>query len=104
MADGTPVAQLQKPTDSHSRRRLRPLASLVPRLTSGDLDLDARPASSRAVHLQPAAERFDSISETGEPRPEVGVGAADAIISNREPKHVIDEVKGDPHTLGVRVL
>lgn len=47
---------------------------------------------------------FDSISEAGEPRPQAGVGPTDAIISNREPKYVTDEVKRDPHTLGVRVL
>src|ERR1035441_10862127 len=67
--------QLLQPTDYRWRRPLRALTSLVRRLTSGDLDLDARPPLSRALHVQPASQRFDSISEAGGPRPQAGVGA-----------------------------
>src|SRR4051812_23240032 len=69
-----------------------------------DLDLDDSSASGLALDLDPPAERFDSIPEPGQSRPASRIGSADAVIANRQEKHVVLDTERDPHARGVSVL
>src|SRR3954469_9345535 len=80
------------------------LAVLVSWPRDRDLDLDDSSASGRALDLDPASERFDSIPEPGQSRPPPRIGSADAVIANRKSKHVVLDTEGNPHARGVRVL
>jgi hypothetical protein len=69
----------------------------------GSLTLDSRPAARRAVDVDRAADRFDSVDQSGEPRAARRHCATLSVVADDhlEPRVVLGGPDLDPRCLGV---